>query len=86
MWYDTVGHGHGPALAAAAASFGSERLVLGTDLPYVRGEDHRRAITYLDDAGLEPAEREAVRDRNAASLLGLRGSSTTGDVSATRDR
>ncbi len=31
MWYDTVGHDQVPALQAAAATFGTERLLFGTD-------------------------------------------------------
>jgi len=38
MWYDTVGHGHVPALRCAAESFGADRLVLGTDFPYEAGD------------------------------------------------
>jgi hypothetical protein len=33
MWYDTVGHGHAPALRCAVESFGADRLLLGTDFP-----------------------------------------------------
>jgi 6-methylsalicylate decarboxylase len=37
MWYDTVGHGHLPALRCAIDSFGADRLLLGTDFPYETG-------------------------------------------------
>jgi putative redox protein len=37
MWYDTVGHGHVPALRCAIDSLGADRLVLGTDFPYEQG-------------------------------------------------
>jgi len=37
MWYDTVGHGHVPALRCAIDSFGADRLLLGTDFPYENG-------------------------------------------------
>jgi len=33
MWYDTVGHGHVPALRCAIDSLGADRLLLGTDFP-----------------------------------------------------
>ena len=42
MWYDTVGHFHIPALRCACESFGADRLVLGTDFPYLAGEGYRR--------------------------------------------
>ncbi|MFD9223714.1 amidohydrolase family protein [Streptomyces sp. NPDC060064] len=46
LWYDTVSHVHSPALVAAAASFGADRLVRGTDFPYEDGE------VFLRDRGL----------------------------------
>jgi aminocarboxymuconate-semialdehyde decarboxylase len=71
MWYDTVSHAHVPALVAACASFGADHLVLGTDFPYVRGDHLRRAVDHLADAGLAPAELEAVAGLTAAGILGL---------------
>lgn len=69
MWFDTVSHGHVPALRAAAASFGADRLVLGTDFPYQSGDLLRRAVTSIQDA--LPAEDAArVLDHNAATVLG----------------
>jgi aminocarboxymuconate-semialdehyde decarboxylase len=73
MWFDTVGHGHVPALVAARLSFGADRLVLGTDYPYVRGDHHQRAIDYLADAGLPAEDLAAIRDDNAAALIQRRG-------------
>jgi aminocarboxymuconate-semialdehyde decarboxylase len=69
MWYDTVGHGHAPALVAATASFGADRLVLGTDFPYVRGAYLRQAVDYIGAAGLPDTEAQAILDRNAARVL-----------------
>ncbi|MER6257474.1 amidohydrolase family protein [Streptomyces sp. NPDC001584] len=54
LWYDTVSHVHGPALAAAAASFGAGRLVLGTDFPYEDDEVFVRAVNYVCESGLTP--------------------------------
>ncbi|MFJ7586444.1 amidohydrolase family protein [Streptomyces sp. NPDC097617] len=73
LWYDTVSHVHGPALAAAAASFGAGRLVLGTDFPYEDGEVFVRAVDYVRESGLSPQEATAILDTNAADLLGLSG-------------
>ncbi|MFI6320190.1 amidohydrolase family protein [Nonomuraea sp. NPDC050556] len=69
MWFDTVSHGHVPAIRAAAESFGADRLVLGTDFPYQSGDLLRRAVTSIEDA-LSPDEADAVLDRNAKELLG----------------
>ncbi|GAB2520768.1 amidohydrolase family protein [Nocardia heshunensis] len=69
MWFDTVGHGHVPAIRAAADSFGADRLLLGTDFPYESGDLLREAVTSIQDA-LPAAEAAAVLDANAAAVLG----------------
>lgn len=71
MWYDTVGHGHPPALRAAVDSLGADRLVLGTDFPYEAGELFKRAIGYIEQAGLKAADAARILDQNAANLLGI---------------
>jgi 6-methylsalicylate decarboxylase len=71
MWYDTVGHGHIPALRCAVESFGADRLVLGTDFPYETGDIFVRAITYITDSGIPADQATAILDRNAMELLGL---------------
>jgi len=71
MWYDTVGHFHVPALRCACESFGADRLVLGTDFPYVSGDRYRRSVAYIEDAGLSTSDARRILDTNAASLLQL---------------
>jgi predicted TIM-barrel fold metal-dependent hydrolase len=71
MWYDTVGHFHVPALRCACESFGADRLVLGTDFPYLSGERYRRSVAYIEDAGLSTSDAHRILDTNAASLLQL---------------
>jgi len=71
MWFDTVGHNHTPALQAAVETFGSDRLVLGTDFPYQTGGQFQAAIDYVERARLAPADVAAILDGNAAELLGL---------------
>jgi aminocarboxymuconate-semialdehyde decarboxylase len=73
LWFDTVTHGYGPALAAGVAAFGSERLVLGTDYPYVRGEGYRESVAFMAGAGVTADDIEAILDRNGARLTGLAG-------------
>jgi hypothetical protein len=61
MWYDTVGHGHPPALRCAADSFGVGRLALGTDFPYENGAVFERAVSYITSSGLTPGDADRVR-------------------------
>ncbi|MBB5084883.1 amidohydrolase family protein [Nonomuraea endophytica] len=68
MFYDTVSHGHAPALRAAAQTFGADRLVLGTDFPFLKGELFTGAVSYLAEA-LNPQEVEQVTRRTPSSLL-----------------
>jgi aminocarboxymuconate-semialdehyde decarboxylase len=67
LWYDTVAHGHLPALRAAVDTMGADRLVLGTDFPYQQGNEFREAVTFIEAAGV-PKE---VLDGTAAKLFGL---------------
>lgn len=71
MWYDSVGHFHVPALRCACESFGADRLVLGTDFPYLSGDGYRRSVSYIEDAGLSRSDAHRILDTNAASLLQL---------------
>jgi 6-methylsalicylate decarboxylase len=69
MWYDTVGHGHVPALRCAIDSFGADRLLLGTDFPYENGDTFVRAVDYINDPRVEASAARAILDQNASSLL-----------------
>jgi 6-methylsalicylate decarboxylase len=71
MWYDTVGHGHVPALRCAIDSLGADRLVLGTDFPYENGDTFVRAIDYINDPQIDPDAARAILDENASALLGI---------------
>jgi 6-methylsalicylate decarboxylase len=71
MWYDTVGHGHVPALKCAVDSFGADRLVLGTDFPYETGDIFVRAIDYINDPQIGTTAARAILDQNAGTLLGI---------------
>jgi predicted TIM-barrel fold metal-dependent hydrolase len=71
MWYDTVGHGHVPALRCAIDSFGADRLLLGTDFPYENGEIFVRAVDYINDPEIGPGMARAILDQNASALLGI---------------
>ena len=69
MWYDTVGHGHVPALRCAIDSFGADRLLLGTDFPYENGDMFVRAVDYINDPQVDKSAALAILDQNASSLL-----------------
>jgi 6-methylsalicylate decarboxylase len=69
MWYDTVGHGHVPALECAVASFGADRLVLGTDFPYENGDSFVRAVESINDLKIDEGVARAILDQNAAAVL-----------------
>jgi predicted TIM-barrel fold metal-dependent hydrolase len=71
MWYDTVGHGHVPALKCAIDSFGADRLLLGTDFPYENGDTFLRAIDYINDPQIGADAARAILDQNASALLGI---------------
>jgi predicted TIM-barrel fold metal-dependent hydrolase len=71
MWYDTVGHGHVPALRCAIDSLGADRLLLGTDFPYENGDTFVRAIDYIRDPRIDASDARAILDQNAGALLGI---------------
>jgi predicted TIM-barrel fold metal-dependent hydrolase len=71
MWYDTVGHGHVPALRCAIDSFGADRLLLGTDFPYENGDIFVRAVDYIHDPQIDTISARAILDQNAGALLGI---------------
>jgi len=70
LWYDTIGHGNPAALRCAVDCFGGERLVLGTDFPFINGEAAQHAVTYVDDSGLPDADARRILDENAAGIFG----------------
>jgi aminocarboxymuconate-semialdehyde decarboxylase len=71
MWYDTVGHGHVPALRCALESFGDDRLLLGTDFPYENGDLFVRAVDYVSAAGMPAEQANAILGMSASELLGI---------------
>jgi 6-methylsalicylate decarboxylase len=71
MWYDTVGHGHVPALRCAIDSFGADRLLLGTDFPYENGDTFARAIDYISDPQIDAGAARAILEQNAGALLNI---------------
>jgi aminocarboxymuconate-semialdehyde decarboxylase len=68
LWYDTV-NSHPAALRCACESFGVDRLLLGTDYPYVMGPAWAPLVRYVEDAGLSQADTAAILGGNAQALL-----------------
>ncbi|WP_326569757.1 amidohydrolase family protein [Amycolatopsis rhabdoformis] len=71
IFYDTVGHNHIPALRLAAETLGADRLVLGSDFPYQKGDGFTEAVTYVQRSGLPENDVTNILDRTAVDLLGL---------------
>jgi 6-methylsalicylate decarboxylase len=69
MWFDSVNE-HPTALRCACEAFGVDRLLLGTDWPFLSPEKVQRCVTYVQEA-LPEADANAILDRNAAELLGV---------------
>lgn len=74
MFYDTVGQGSVPALQAAMAALGAERLLLGTDFPYQKDAAYVSAIDYVraGSPGRDHEGRSPRRHRPSPVLPRLR--------------
>ncbi|HLH26187.1 MAG TPA: amidohydrolase family protein [Chloroflexota bacterium] len=70
LWYDTV-NSHPAALRCARDTFGADRLLLGTDFPYLTGPQWAPLVRYVETAGFPPHETAAILGDNARALLGL---------------
>ena len=70
MWYDTVSHNYAPALRAAVDAFGADRLLLGSDFPYLDGDEYRAAVTHISASGLADGVAEQILDQNATQVVG----------------
>jgi 6-methylsalicylate decarboxylase len=68
LYYDTA-NGYGPALRCACDALGPERLMLGTDFPYIGSI--KQNVDYVLEAGLPPATQTQILETTAADLLGL---------------
>lgn len=71
LWFDTV-NSYPPALRCACEAFGADRLMLGTDWPYLVGPKFKRCVTYVEESGLPKTDVDAILDTNAGRLLGIK--------------
>lgn len=70
LWYDTVNL-QPAALRCAVTGFGADRLLLGTDFPFLAGTALCSCVRYVRETGLSPVQRDAILTHNASLLLGL---------------
>jgi predicted TIM-barrel fold metal-dependent hydrolase len=71
FWYDTISHGSIAALRCACEAFGAERLLPGSDYPFLLfHEQYGRAFTYVESAGLPSADVDRILRSNADTLFG----------------
>ena len=71
LWFDTV-NSYPAAVRCACEAYGADRLMLGTDWPYLAGPKFKRCVTYIEQAGLPKTDVEAILERNAEALLGIK--------------
>lgn len=70
MWYDTCCHGSGAALRAGIEAFGADRIVPGSDYPFLTvHEPYRDNLQFVRSLGLPDDVVQAILERNAATLL-----------------
>ena len=70
FWYDTV-NGNSAALRCACDTFGSDKIMLGTDFPYWVGDALQAEIDYLKQPGFPAHVEQALYGANARKLLAL---------------
>jgi 6-methylsalicylate decarboxylase len=68
--YDTV-NGSCGSLHLACQEFGADRLMLGTDYPFLRDDAHAHAVDYIAQSGLSAVDVEAIYAGNAQSMFGI---------------
>lgn len=71
MYYDTVGQGSVPALQAAIAALGADRLLLGTDFPYQKDAAYVSAVEYVRSAQVDAATLTGILGGTARRLFQL---------------
>jgi aminocarboxymuconate-semialdehyde decarboxylase len=66
LYYDTA-NGYGPALRCACDALGPERLMLGTDFPYIGSI--KQNVDYVLEAGLSEETQKQILETTASELL-----------------
>jgi predicted TIM-barrel fold metal-dependent hydrolase len=68
LYFDTV-NSHPAALRCACETFGADRLLLGTDYPFLLGPRWRPLVQYVEKAGFSAEDTAAILGGNAQALL-----------------
>jgi aminocarboxymuconate-semialdehyde decarboxylase len=55
---------HGPAMRCACDTFGPERMVLGTDFPFVDGPGMKKIRQLIDGLPITAQQREGILEKN----------------------
>lgn len=73
LWYDSCCHGSSPALHAAIEAFGAERILPGSDYPFLTlHEPYRETLGFIREIGLPGASADQILHRNAEGLFGAK--------------
>ncbi len=71
FYYDSVSHGSRAALRCACETLGSERLLPGSDYPFLLlHQSYGRAFTYVEACELPSVDAVRILHRNAQELFG----------------
>lgn len=68
FWFDTANF-HPQALQCSCQTFGSERLMMGSDFPYFQFDKYTRACEYITHSNLAPSVQQAILSDNAKRLF-----------------
>lgn len=72
FWYDTVSHGSRTALRCACDSLGGERLLPGSDYPFLLlHEPYERAFAYIEASAIPESDVTHILCTNAQRLFGV---------------
>jgi aminocarboxymuconate-semialdehyde decarboxylase len=66
LYYDTA-NGYGPALKCACETLPVERMMLGTDFPYIGSV--KENVDYITATGLPAEQEQQILERTAADVL-----------------
>lgn len=72
FFYDTVSHGSHAALACVCNAIGAERIVPGSDFPFLLShEAYERTFSWIREVNIPAADIEQMLEHNAPSILGV---------------
>ncbi|MBB5684831.1 amidohydrolase family protein [Sphingobium boeckii] len=70
LWYDTCCHGSAAAMISAIEVFGADRLLAGSDYPFLTlHEDYADTFDFIQNIGLTKEVAERILSGNATTLF-----------------